>query len=160
MSVFAFASRITHVHDAASVCNFSGERQCHDPQALTPLQLFARQFHMPPPQGSGWLLRPPAHGQGNRDQRINAGQVARKLDWTPCGLELAQNPMRSGKGRVRDFVAKDIFDYWLQLLKVVSFRMISSRPSIIHQIPTQYAVCDQHSVLLSMQIVSFLEKSC
>ena len=42
--------------------------------------------------------------------------------------------------------------------KVVSFRMISSRPSIIHQIPTQYAVCDQHSVLLSMQIVSFLEK--
>ena len=30
------------------------------------------------------------------------------------------------------------------------FRMILSRPSIMmHQIPTQYAVCDQHSVLLS-----------
>ena len=29
------------------------------------------------------------------------------------------------------------------------FRMILSRPSMIHQIPTQYAVCDQHSVLLS-----------
>ena len=33
--------------------------------------------------------------------------------------------------------------------KTVIFRMILSLPSIMHQIPTQYAVCDQHSVLLS-----------
>jgi hypothetical protein len=37
--------------------------------------------------------------------------------------------------------------------KTIIFRMILSLPSIIHQIPTQYAVCDQHSVLLSKSAI-------
>ena len=37
----------------------------------------------------------------------------------------------------------------LCLEKMFLFRMILSLPSIIHQISTQCAVCDQHSVLLS-----------
>ena len=41
----------------------------------------------------------------------------------------------------------------LCLEKMILFGMILSLPSIIHQIPTQYSVCDQHSVLLSKSAI-------
>jgi hypothetical protein len=41
----------------------------------------------------------------------------------------------------------------LCLEKMILFGMILSLPSIIHQIPTQYSVCDQHSILLSKSAI-------
>ena len=100
------------VYDAAQVSATSVEKG-HHPPALTLLQPFACQFRMSPPQGSGWLRMAQAARPWPRQRApSHSGRNDRKLDRTPCGFEL-------GKGRARDFVAKDVFDYWLQLLKLL-----------------------------------------